>query len=148
MNFVVTGGAGFIGSHLVKYLVKQGHCVTVIDNLQTGKMENLQNIINEIEFLKIDILDHQKLKDAVKNADGVFHNAALTIVQESFYKLKEYHEVNVKGTENIFELAKEFGFKVVYASSSSVYGNPTKIPIKEDSERKPINPYGITKLED
>jgi len=147
VNFVVTGGAGFIGSNLVKHLVKQGHSVTVIDNLHAGKMENLQNVINEIEFLKINILDHQKLRDAVKNADGVFHEAALTVVQDSFYKQMEYHEVNVKGTENILKLAKEFGFKVVYASSSSVYGNPTKIPIKEDSERKPISPYGITKLE-
>ncbi|HXV38807.1 MAG TPA: NAD-dependent epimerase/dehydratase family protein [Nitrosopumilaceae archaeon] len=147
MNFVVTGGAGFIGSHLVKHLIKQGHYVTVIDNLHTGKMENLQSVINEIEFLKINILDHQKLRDAVKKADGVFHEAALTVVQDSFYKQEEYHEVNVKGTENILKLAKEFGFKVVYASSSSVYGNPTKIPIKEDSKRKPINPYGITKLE-
>ena len=147
MNFVVTGGAGFIGSHLVKHLVKQGHSVTVIDNLHTGKMENLQSVINEIEFLKINILDHQKLRDAVKNADGVFHEAALTVVQDSFYKQEEYHEVNVKGTENILKLAKESSFKVVCASSSSVYGNPTKIPIKEDSERKPISPYGITKLE-
>ena len=148
MKFVVTGGAGFIGSHLVKYLVKQGHSVTVIDNLCTGKMENLQGVINEIEFLKIDILDDQKLRDSIKTADGVFHEAALTTAQESFDKQKEYHEVNVKGTENIFKLAKELGFKVVYASSSSVYGNQTIIPIEEDFKRKPINPYGITKLED
>lgn len=147
MNFVVTGGAGFIGSHLVKHLVRQGHSVTVIDNLHTGKMENLQGVINEIEFLKISVLDFPKLRNAVKNADGVFHEAALTVVQDSFYKKEEFHEVNVKGTENILKLAKEFGFKVVCASSSSVYGNPKKIPIKEDSERKPINPYGITKLE-
>lgn len=147
MNFAVTGGAGFIGSHLVKYLVKQGHSVTVIDDLHTGKMENLQDVKNEIEFHIINILDYQRLRNAVKNADGVFHEAALTTVQESYAKQKEYHEVNVQGTENIFQLAKEFGFKVVYASSSAVYGNQTKIPIKEDSERRPINPYGVTKLE-
>ena len=147
MNFVVTGGAGFIGSHLVKYLVNQGHSVTVIDNLHTGKMENLQSVKNEIEFLKINILEFQKLRDSVKNTDGVFHDAALTVVQDSFYKQAEYYDVNVKGTVNILKLAKEFGFKVVCASSSSVYGNPTKIPIKEDTDRKPISPYGITKLE-
>lgn len=147
MNFVVTGGAGFIGSHLVKHLVKQGHSVIVIDDLHIGKMENLQNVKNEIEFHKINILDYKRLRNAVKNVDGVFHEAALTVVQESYLKQKEYHEVNVQGTENIFKLAKEFGFKVVYASSSGVYGNPTKIPIKENSERKPINPYGVTKLE-
>ena len=96
----------------------------------------------------MDILNYEKLKNAVKNIDGVFHQAALTLVQESFTKQKEYHEVNVVGTENILKLAKEFGFKVVYASSSSIYGDTKKIPIKEDFERKPLNPYGVTKLED
>ena len=148
MNFIVTGGAGFIGSHIVEYLVEQNHSVTVIDNFHTGKLENLARFRNKIEILDIDVLDYEKLRNAVKNADGVFHEAALTLVQESFTKQKEYHDVNVTGTENIFKLAKEFGFKVVYASSSSVYGDTKKIPIKEDVERKPLNPYGNTKLED
>ncbi|HYL66150.1 MAG TPA: NAD-dependent epimerase/dehydratase family protein [Nitrosopumilaceae archaeon] len=148
MNFIVTGGAGFIGSHIVEHLVEQNHSVTVIDNFHTGKLENLARFRNKIEILDIDILDYEKLRNAVKNTDGVFHEAALTLVQESFTKQKEYHDVNVTGTENIFKLAKEFGFKVVYASSSSVYGDTKKIPIKEDVERKPLNPYGNTKLED
>ncbi len=147
VNLVVTGGAGFIGSHLVEYLVKQGHSVIVIDNLHSGRIENLSNVRNKIKFLQIDILDYDKLRSVVKNVDGVFHEAALTVVQESFTRQQEYYNVNVKGTENIFKLAKEFGFKVVFASSSSVYGNTTMIPIKEDCERKPLNPYGNTKLE-
>ncbi len=147
VNLVVTGGAGFIGSHLVEYLVKQGHSVVVVDNLHSGRIENLDNVRNKIKFLQFDILDYDKLRSVVKNVDGVFHEAALTVVQESFTRQQEYYNVNVKGTENIFKLAKEFDFKVVFASSSSVYGNTTKIPIKEDCERKPLNPYGNTKVE-
>ncbi|MGI0058121.1 MAG: NAD-dependent epimerase/dehydratase family protein, partial [Nitrosarchaeum sp.] len=148
MNFIVTGGAGFISSHIVEYLVKNNHSVTVIDNFHVGNLEDLVGVQDKIKVLKMDILDYDELRNAVKNADGLFHEAALTLVQESFTKQKEYHDVNVVGTENIFKLAKEFGFKVVYASSSSVYGNTKKIPIREDFERKPLNPYGDTKLED
>lgn len=148
MNFIVTGGAGFIGSQIVGHLVKNNHSVTVIDNFHVGKRENLASFEDKIKILKMDILDYDELRSVVKNADGVFHEAALTLVQESFTKQKEYHDVNVVGTENVFKLAKEFGFKVVYASSSSVYGNTKKIPIREDFERKPLNPYGNTKLED
>ncbi len=148
MNFAVTGGAGFIGSHIVKYLISQGNSVTVIDNLLRGKMENLEDVKDKIEFLKMSILNFDELRNALKNIDGVFHQAALTSVPESFTKEDEYRRVNIDGTENIFKIAKEFDIKVVYASSSSVYGNPKKIPIFEDFERKPINPYGDTKIED
>ena len=88
-----------------------------------------------------------KLSD-IKDVDGIFHEAALTIVQESFLMEEEYYDVNVKGTENIFKIAEKYGIKVVFASSSSVYGNTEKIPIIENNERNPINPYGKTKLED
>jgi len=148
MNFLVSGGAGFIGSHLVEQLVSDGHDVTVMDNLHTGNKENLKRIINQIEFVDGDIRDYELVKRLFKNKNGVFHEAALASVQESFTKQKEYHDVNVNGTDNILKLAKEFKIKVVYASSSSVYGNPTKISIKEDAQRKPINPYAQTKLED
>ncbi|MGQ0375887.1 MAG: NAD-dependent epimerase/dehydratase family protein [Nitrososphaerota archaeon] len=147
MNLIVTGGAGFVGNHLVKYLVKKGHNVTVIDNLHKGRKEDLQNVFKKIEFLEIDIRDYDVLRSCLKNADGVFHEAALTAVPESFLLPQEYYDVNVSGTKNILKLAKEIGFKLVYASSSSVYGDTTKIPIKEEFERKPINPYGQTKLE-
>ncbi len=148
MHFLVTGGAGFIGSHLVRYLASKNYDVTVVDNLHAGKIENLSDVKNKIIFQKMDILEYDKLRELSKNVDGIFHEAALTDVQESFSKPKEYHIVNVTGTENIFKIAKEFGIKVVYASSSSVYGNPERIPIREDSRRKPLNPYGQTKLED
>jgi len=148
VKLAVTGGAGFIGSYLVKRLVEQGHDVVVIDSLYRGKPENLSSVSKKIKFHKTDIRDFEALRGILKSTDGVFHEAALTDVQESFTKQKEYHEVNVTGTDNVFKIAKEFGLKVVYASSSSVYGDPQKIPIKEDSDRRPINPYGNTKLEE
>ena len=148
MRYVVTGGAGFVGSNLTKLLVKEGHDVTVIDNLVKGKKENLSQVIEKIKFLNLDIRDYQELRKNLKNIDGVFHQAALTIVQDSFERPEEYHEVNVLGTENIFKLANENNFKVVYASSSSVYGHKEVTPIKEAAKREPINPYGKTKLGD
>ena len=148
MKYVVTGGAGFIGSHLVKHLLSEGHDVTIIDNMHRGRLSNLDGFLDKINLLKLDILEYEKLRNCIKNSDGIFHQAALTSVVESYKKESEYHKVNVIGTENIFKIAKEFSIKVVYASSSSVYGNITKIPINENFDRKPINPYGKTKLED
>ena len=146
MKYVVTGGAGFIGSHVTKKLVERGDIVTVIDNMNTGKEKNLEPVRDKINFVKGDILDIELLEDMTKDADGVFHQAALASVQDSFDEPNEYHNVNVNGTENILKLSKKYGFKIVYASSSSVYGNPIKIPIKESDERNPINPYAETKL--
>ena len=148
MKILVTGGAGFIGSHIAEYLVQRGDDVTVLDNLNTGRKENLAKISNKINFVNDDIRNYKLLEKLVGDIDGVFHEAALASVQQSFSMKDEYIDVNVSGTENIFKLAKEYDFKVVYASSSSVYGNPTKIPINEDDDRKPINPYAQTKLED
>ena len=148
MKFAVTGGAGFVGSNIVKLLVKENHDVLVIDNMHTGKKENLQEIFDKIEFFELDIRNIPELENKIKDVDGIFHEAALTIVQESFLMEEEYYDVNVKGTENIFKIAEKYGIKVVFASSSSVYGNTEKIPIIENNERNPINPYGKTKLED
>ncbi len=148
MKFAVTGGAGFVGSNIVKLLIKENHDVIVIDNMHTGKKENLEGILDKIEFYKSDIRNISELENKIKDVDGIFHEAALTIVQESFIMKEEYYDVNVKGTKNIFEIAKKYGIKVVFASSSSVYGDTERIPIIEDSERNPINPYGQTKLED
>lgn len=146
MKFAVTGGAGFIGNNIVRYLIKHNNDVVVIDNLQTGKIRNLSGIFNKIEFCKLDIRKKSDISKVLRDVDGIFHEAALVSVQESFLKPKEYFDVNVRGTKNIFEIAKKYGIKVVFASSSSVYGNVSKIPIKEDFPRKPINPYGDTKL--
>ena len=146
MKFIVTGGVGFIGNNIVRQLIKQNHTPIVIDSLYRGNIENISSL--DVEFHRVDIRDFNQLREILKNSDGIFHEAALTDVQESFTKQQEYIDVNVKGTENIFRIAKEFDLKVVYASSSSVYGNPKRIPISENSERNPINPYGKTKLED
>ena len=148
MKFVITGGAGFIGSHIAKHLINKNHEVTVVDNFSRGKLENLSGFEEKIEFQKMDILDLDSLKKIISDSDGIFHQAALTSVPESFILKEKYQNVNVNGTENIFKLAKEFGKKVVYASSSSVYGNTNVTPISEDSDKNPINPYGITKLDD
>ena len=146
MRYIVTGGAGFIGNNIVKKLVARGDDVTVIDNLNTGKEENLKSVIDKITFLKDSILNRELLEKQSQNIDGIFHQAALASVQDSFSKLDEYHNVNVNGTENILKLAKKNDFRVVYASSSSVYGNPERIPIKESDKKDPINPYAETKL--
>jgi len=148
MNYVVTGGAGFVGSHLTKYLLNKGHEVTIIDNLSRGKIQDIDSVKEQITFHQVDIRDFSSLRKIVQNSDGIFHEAALTVVSESYTNKKEYHDVNVQGTENIFKIAKDFSLKVVYASSSSVYGNTEHIPVKEDFNRKPINPYGETKLQD
>jgi len=148
MRFAVTGGAGFVGSHLVEALSNAGHSVIVIDNLKTGKKENIARFIDKVEFVEGDIRDYELLEEKCVDIEGIFHEAALASVPDSFRIPDEYHDVNVTGTENIFKLAKENGFKVVYASSSSVYGNSVKIPIREDHPRNPINPYAQTKLDD
>jgi UDP-glucose 4-epimerase len=148
MKYAVTGGAGFIGSHLVKKLVERGDEVIVIDNLNTGKKQNIEKISKKIDFFEVDIRDFSAIEDILKNIDGVFHEAALASVQDSFRIPDEFFDVNVNGTENIFKIAKKLGIKVVYASSSSVYGNPISIPIKENDDKNPFNPYAKTKLED
>ena len=148
MKYLVTGGAGFIGSHIAEQLLKQNDSVIVLDNLNTGKMGNLKKIAENIEFINGDIRDGKIISENIKKVDGVFHQAALASVQDSFLKTDEYFDVNVNGTENIFKHAKKYDKKVVYASSSSVYGNPKNLPIKENDEKNPFNPYAKTKLED
>ncbi|MBC8501790.1 MAG: NAD-dependent epimerase/dehydratase family protein [Nitrosopumilus sp.] len=146
MRFAVTGGAGFIGSYISKLLLEKDHDVLVLDNMHTGKKENLHNS-NKLEFFQVDVRDYKILENQLHGVDGIFHEAGLTLVPESFEKPDEYHDVNVNGTENIFKISKKLGVKVVYASSSSVYGKTEKIPIKENDPKNPMNPYGKTKVE-
>lgn len=148
MKFLVTGGAGFIGSNIVKLLVKSGHNVDILDNFHVGKKENIGEVIDQVNFFEIDTRDRESLEKIIKNYDGIFHEAAVTAVPESFEKPEEYNDVNVIGTKNIFEIAKKEKIRVVYASSSSIYGNAKSIPINENANKKPINPYGQTKLDD
>jgi UDP-glucose 4-epimerase len=146
VRFAVTGGAGFIGSYITKILLEKNHDVLVLDNMHTGKKENLHDS-NKLEFCQVDVRDYSLLENHLQNIDGIFHEAGLTLVPESFEKPEEYYDVNVNGTENIFKISKKIDVKVVYASSSSVYGKTEKIPIKEDDPKNPINPYGKTKVE-
>ena len=147
MNFIVTGGAGFIGSHITRFLVNLKHEVTVIDDLRRGNIKNLEGISQQINFQKINILNFEEMEKITKNIDGIFHQAGLGSVPQSFKEPEEYHKVNAIGTENILKLAKRVDCKVVYASSSSVYGNQTKFPISEDADKNPLNPYGESKLQ-
>jgi len=147
MKFIVTGGAGFIGSHLTKFLINNGHDVIVIDDLSRGSMNNLHDIKNKIDFRQLDISNYNSIQNVTQNVDGIFHQAALGSVPQSFQEPKEYYKVIAIGTENILKLAKKLDCKVVYASSSSVYGNQTKFPISEDAEKTPLNPYGESKLQ-
>ncbi|MDO8428081.1 MAG: SDR family oxidoreductase [Candidatus Diapherotrites archaeon] len=143
---VVTGGAGFIGSHLVEKLVEKNFNVTVIDNLFAGKKENLKNVWKDIEFVKGNILDSKLLNSCFKDADFVFHEAALRSVRVSVKKPVTYASVNILGTIKVLEAAKQQNVKrVIYASSSSIYGNQKIFPVKEHFLPNPQNPYAASK---
>lgn len=146
-KFLVTGGAGFIGSHIVETLVKNKHSVRVLDNFCSGNKENLQNSINKIELIKGDIRSFGTCLKATKGIDFVLHQAALRSVPKSMESPEEYHDVNINGILNMLKAAVENKVKCfVFASSSSVYGDVTKFPEKEDFLPEPISPYAITKL--
>lgn len=147
MRYAVTGGAGFIGSHLTKYLISEGHDVTVVDNLSRGRLSNIGEIRNKVRLVNHSITDYTKLDLALRDMDGIFHQAALSSVPESYNAKEDYMKVNVAGSKNVFSIALKHDIKVVYASSASVYGNTQTIPIAEGTKRLPLNPYGQTKLE-
>ena len=145
MKIVVTGGAGFIGSHLVDRLIKEGHRVIVVDNLSTGKKENLNK---RAKFYKIDIRSSKILQIFKKEKpEIIFHLAALPRVPLSVEKPVLTSKVNILGTVNIFKSGIDSGAKrIIFASSSSVYGDQKKLPLKESMVPKPISPYGLQKL--
>ena len=145
-NYLVTGGTGFIGSNIVEALINQGESVRVLDNCATGKLSNLEGIINQIEFIQGDIRDLSVVREAVKDMDYVLHQAALPSVARSVDVPIATNEVNVTGTLNVLVAAKDEKVKrVVYASSSSVYGNSPVLPKREDMPANPISPYAISK---
>ncbi len=146
-TYLVTGGAGFIGSNIVEKLVKDGEKVIVLDNLCEGKIENLSSVMDKITFIKGDIREDKDLDKALKGVDFVLHQAALRSVPKSMERPLEYNDVNVNGTLRLLIKAKENKVKrVVYASSSSVYGERDRFPEKEDDSPNPISPYATTKL--
>ncbi len=147
MKFLVTGGAGFIGSHIVDALVGNGDKIRVIDDFSSGTMKNIEGVLNKIELIKGDIRDKGLVAKAVEGVDYVLHQAALRSVPKSLANPELYNDVNINGTLNI--LKASYGAKVkrvVIASSSSIYGDIDKFPEKEDFLPQLISPYGLTKL--
>jgi len=145
--YLVTGGAGFIGSHITERLVRDGHAVRVLDDFSSGKETNLDWFRKDIEIIHGDIRDADVVKRATKGVDIVFHEAALGSVPRSVMDPLTTHEVNMTGTLNVFLAARDSGVKrVVYASSSSVYGETPVLPKREDMTAQPLSPYALSKL--
>ena len=149
--FLVTGGAGFIGSNLCEALINKGYKVRCLDNLSIGKRENIDLFIDNpnYEFIKGDIRDLDTCMNATEGVNYVLHQAAWGSVPRSVEMPLKYDEINIKGTLNIFESSRQNGVKkVVYASSSSVYGDEETLPKKEGKEGKALSPYALTKQVD
>jgi nucleoside-diphosphate-sugar epimerase len=147
MKFLITGGAGFIGSHIVDKLLINGHTVRVIDNFSTGNRENLSGSINKIELLEGDIRSIDSVIAAVKSIDAVIHLAAVPSAERSVIDPVLTTEVNINGTVNILEAARYEKIKrIVFASSAAVYGNNPKLPKHEGMIPNPNTPYAVTKL--
>lgn len=146
-RYLVTGGAGFIGSHIAEVLAKKKHFVRVLDNFSSGRQENLGSVIKKIELIRGDIRSSQTCLKATKNIDFVLHQAALRSVPKSLINPWEYNDVNIQGTLNMLKASVKNKIKVfVFASSSSVYGDIKVFPEKEDFLPQPISPYALTKL--
>jgi UDP-glucose 4-epimerase len=148
MKCLVTGGAGFIGSHLVELLISQDHEVIALDNLTSGRLQNLSSVQAnpKFKFFKADIRDAQALEPAFSGIDWVFHLAGLADIVPSIEMPEQYFSTNVTGTFNVLECAKVHGVKrIVYAASSSSYGIPESYPTDESSAIRPQYPYALTK---
>lgn len=147
MKCLVTGGAGFIGSNLVKKLIRKGNEVSVVDNLSTGNKKNLEEFNKKINFYHEDILNLDKLILLFKGIDIVYHLAAIPSVTRSLQNPKSSSEVNIQGTVNVLIAARDNKIKkVIYASSSSVYGDTKELPKKEIMTPNPKSPYALTKF--
>ena len=147
MRIVITGGAGFIGSNLAEVLaLAPNNEVCVVDDLSTGRVENIP-VAGGIEFIKGSITDLQLMNEVLADADFVFHQAALPSVQRSIEDPAHTNEVNIRGTLNVLMAARDAGVKkVIYASSSSVYGDTPELPKREGMTPNPLSPYAVTKL--
>ena len=148
MKVVVTGGCGFIGSNIAEELIKK-HYVVVIDDLSTGRIENIQSLQDKenFEFVRGNITDLDLLKQIFEDVDCIFHQAAIPSVQRSVENPLDTNEANIKGTLNVLIAARDCGVKkVVYASSSSVYGDTPELPKKENMKPNPQSPYAVSKL--
>jgi UDP-glucose 4-epimerase len=144
MKYLITGGAGFIGSHIARALLEQGAGVRILDNFSSGKRENLSGL--DVEIIEGDLRDASRVTEAVHGVDIIFHEAAFVSVPESMEKPQECFDVNVTGTSTLFEAARKAGVKrVVIASSAAVYGDSTAMPLVEDTLLKQLSPYATSK---
>ena len=146
-KYLVTGGAGFIGSHLVRALLEQGAFVRVLDDFSTGKKENLQGLA--VEVVQADLRDASKLAEAVQGIDTIFHEAAFVSVPQSMQDPLTCFDVNQRGTEALLEIARHQGVaRVVLASSAAVYGDSDALPLDEQTPLRPASPYAVSKRVD
>ena len=145
-RILVTGGAGFIGSHLTKRLIEKGYDVIVLDNLSRGKVDNISQVMQTIDFIKGDIRDYELIDRLIKNIDVVIHLAALSRVQPSIENPELCFDINVKGTEIIARICSKYNKKLIFASSREVYGTPKYLPVDEGHSLNPENPYGTSKV--
>jgi nucleoside-diphosphate-sugar epimerase len=147
MHYVVTGGAGFIGSHLVEQLVSGGHQVVVLDDFSTGRRENIAPWLDRITLIEGSITDTAACRQAINGADIVFHQAALPSVPRSVQEPVASHDANATGTLNVLIAARDAKVKrVVYAASSSAYGDTAELPKHEGMVPRPLSPYAVAKL--
>jgi UDP-glucose 4-epimerase len=145
--FLVTGGAGFIGSHLVKRLVQCGERVRVLDDFSSGNLEHLDAVRENIQLVEGDLVDSEVVADAVKSVEVVFHLAAVASVARSIDDPQSTVACNITGTLNLLLAARDAGCRrVIFASSSAVYGDAAEIPVTEDTRPNPLSPYAISKL--
>src|SRR5215211_1268479 len=146
-SVLVTGGGGFIGSHLVERLLAEGYGVRVLDNFATGHRENLSAVLEDVELVEGDIQSYERVHNAVRGCDLIFHQAALPSVPRSIQDPLTSNAANVIGTLNVLLAARDSGVRrVVFASSSSVYGSVPDLPKREDLPTLPISPYAVAKL--
>ena len=145
-KYLVTGGLGFVGSHLVERLVKLNYQVTIIDNFSNGKIANINSVKKKVKIINEDLINNKKWRKYFKGIDVVVHLAAIADIVPSIKKPKTYFDSNVNGTLNVIEAAKDFGIKkFIYAASSSSYGIPKNYPTKESEILDPKYPYALTK---
>ncbi|HSJ85895.1 MAG TPA: SDR family NAD(P)-dependent oxidoreductase, partial [Anaerolineales bacterium] len=154
MNYLVTGGAGFIGSHIVQALLEQGHQIRILDNFSTGKRENIDELLrqfkgDQLDVLEADLRDASRVDEAVRGVDILFHEAAFVSVPQSMEEPQACFDINVSGTSLLFDAARKAGVRrAVVASSAAVYGESQALPLAEETPLQPKSPYAVSKRVD